>query len=358
MGLWEIVVTSIIVFQITCGRNCPTGCTCESDGFNISVKCMNEPYYVTNIPKMPQNTAYLKILQCNIQFLTDNIFYYNGGENLYEIDFNENRLQLIFRNAFNNLKKLVKLNIAHSFLHSLIGTEFSHLSNLKSLRIPTSQLQEIPLQSICKMKHIQIMILSMNEIKRLELDECFQQFEDFYHLDVSGNPLHNLLHTAFLPLEDIRLSYLMLDDCKLQDLEDNIFIYVKHLRVLSLRNNKLERLPQLPAGLHTLQVSGNNLKVIYDEVYGKLNYLQFLKIDKISIRRAYFGDHFKNVSRLTLLTLQHNALNKLFKSDFLNLEFTNITTLKMDYCHLTSIEAGTFQKLHHLKYLSFTLIKF
>ncbi len=352
MEFWQIVVTSVVVFQITSAWKCSTGCFCDSIEFGISLKCISEPYYVTNIPKMPQNTTYLEIRLCHIQSLTDNVFYINGGENLYQIEFNENRLQSISQNAFNGLKELRNLNIADSFLHSLIGTEFSHLYNIKILTIPKSNLQEIPLQSLCHMKHIQTIILSKNEIQQLKLDECFEQFEAFYHLDVSNNPLHNLLHTAFLPLKDIRLRDLILNDCKLQDLEDNIFVYVKHLRVLNLINNKLKRLPKLPAGLHTLQVSGNNLKVIDDKVYGKLHFLTDLNMNEINISSAKFGDNFKNASKLSSITLQHNKLNQLFKTDFINLEFAHIETLSIDECQLKSIEAGTFQKLHHLKYLS------
>ena len=352
MECLKIIIAIIIVYRITYAVKCPTGCQCNSNEFSISVSCFREPYYVTDIPIMPQNTTYLEIKECDVPKLTDDIFHRNGGEDLYQIELNDNGLQFISQNAFRSLKKLLTLNIAYSSLQSLTGSEFSHLFNLLSLNIVKSHLQEIPQQSMCNTKHVKKVYLSNNEIKHLAFDQCFQFLKDLDHLDVSNNPLGNILHIAFFPMRDVGLSELILDDCNLQDLEDNLFMYLTHLKTLSLRNNKLEKLPRLPSGLSTLQVSGNKLKVIDGEVYGKLHFLKSLQIDHIGITSAKFGNGFKNVFKLTSLTMRHNVLKQLLKVDFINLGFTQIETLMIDYCHIKIIEAGTFVKFQYMKYLS------
>ncbi len=276
----------------------------------------------------------------------------NGGKNLYIIDLSENGLKTIAQKAFSGLTKLGHLRLSGSFLHSMIGSEFSPLLNLKTLTISMSHLQKIPEQSLCKIKHIEKVVLTNNEIKQMKLDQCFQALEEFYHLVLSNNPLYNIKHTHFISLRNKSLSNLELDDCNLRELEDNVFMFLSKLKVLSLRNNKLEKLPRLPQGLKNLFVTGNRLKVIDDQVYGKLLFLQYLKLDHIGITHAHFGEGFKNISKLILLTLQRNVLKKLLKSDFVNLEFTHIENLLLDECHVRSIEAGTFQKLPHLRFLS------
>ncbi len=352
MDLWNILVSMTIIIQITCAVKCPTGCSCHSLEFQVSVSCAKEPYYVTTIPQMPQNTTKLQIDRCDIPEITDMIFYLNGGQFLNHINLAGSRLQFISQNAFGNLEELELVNLDYNFLGSLIGTEFSPLSNLQSLGIRHSHLQEIPQQSMCNMQHIQRVFLMKNEIKRLKLDPCFQHLFELRHLDMSGNPLHKILHTDFLPLKDIALSGLVLDDCKLEALENNVFIYLIKLRVLSLQKNKLERLPRLPAGLHALYISGNNLKLIDDHVYGNLIFLHVLQIDNIGVTHAHFGAGFKNLLQLHFLSLKKNVLNQLLKSDFVNLEVAQIQTLIIDQCKVQSIEAGTFQKLYHLQYLS------
>ena len=352
MDLWDILFTVTVLYKISCAVKCPTGCSCDSMEFNVMVTCSKEPYYVTNIPQMPQNTTKLEIDHCDIPKITDMIFYLKGGQFLTDIKLADSRLRFISQNAFGNLEKLEFIKLDYNFLGSLTGTELGPLSNLQSLGIRRSRLQQIPQQSMCEMKHIQRVFLMKNDIKQLKLDQCFQQLFELYHLDLSENPLHKIFHEDFLPLKDIALSDLLLDNCKVQTLEKNVFMYLIKLRVLSLQNNKLERLPWLPRGLHSLYVSGNKLKVIDDHVYGKLIFLHELHIDNIGVIHAHFGEGFKNASQLHFLSLGKNVLNQLLKSDFVNLEFGQIQKLMIDECKVQSIEAGTFQKLHHLQYLS------
>ncbi len=217
MECFKITVVIIIVYRFTSAAKCPTGCRCNSNEFGISVSCFREPYYVTDIPMMPQNTTYLEIKECDVPKLTDDIFYRNGGEDLHQIELHDTGLQFISQNAFRSLTNLQIWNIAYSSLQSVIGSEFSHLFNLQSLNIVKSHLQKIPQQSMCNMKHLKMVFLSKNEIKHLEFDQCSQYLKDLYHLDVSNNQLGSILHTAFFPLRDVGLSELILDDCK--DLE-------------------------------------------------------------------------------------------------------------------------------------------
>lgn len=248
---------------------------------------------LTMIKSDIQNFADLKVLNLqynNVQNLPDEIGQLSC---LNELILNNNQLNSI-NPAIYSLPHLYKLNLSHNRIDS-ISKDVGNLTSLSVLNISNNQIESLP-ENIGYMKalthidasnnlisYVPSEINMLSNLKILDLNhnklssECLPLFIDMRHLtelNLSYNQLTKLPNCT----DCKNLTHLILGFNKIDDMENEYFLTLPKLSLLSLKNNKIAELcPNLGdlTNLAILDLSDNELTDVPTEL-ATLFYLKTL----------------------------------------------------------------------------------
>lgn len=181
---------------------------------------------------------------------------------LERMDLSENVLTYLDPETFRNVKKLKYLNLAYNKFTHFVDMQLHHLAVLEEL------------------------ILDGNNI---------------------GQSLSNtsLFHRHGLAINE-GIKRLSMAAINLTDIHDNLLTNAYDLRYLSLSNNNIAAIPELPFTLEYLDASANPIRAIYFEDFSNLLALKELRLNNIQIKQV-FDFVFEPLKALRVLELERNA---------------------------------------------------
>ena len=220
-------------------------------------------------------------------------------------------LTYLSRETFKYVPRVLLLDLGKNKLSLLEPNPFSTLPNLTYVNLRWNKLHSLPNVALSKMKFIEILDLEHNRITSNTLGGEFKSLKYLRKLSLQGNPLVTLTNESFSTLKGIMLfQILLLDSCKLQEIESDTFLPLASLTQLKLSSNPL------------------NANILEKALYG----LRF-------------------TTNLTKLELDATHLTNLNNKTFQYLVNSSLEFLSLKGCSIIVIKGGTFQYLPKLRTL-------
>ncbi|CAC5380972.1 unnamed protein product [Mytilus coruscus] len=246
-------------------------CTCRQNQVTLlfSVDCSG--LKIREIPKLPNN--------------------------IEELSFKENRIQVIPDQAFSDMTKLLKLDLSNNAINVFRNLSFIGLTNLRSLNLQNNKLDATmanlnihglkPLENLIHLniKHnlfenFQPNLTLMVSLRSLEMDfisndtgiisESFYSMKRLRELELSGLTgncsVRSLTNESFKYIPQI--ENLNLSGCRIKHINKGTFQQLKNISVLDISNNTCLKFGVLE-------------NVTYDLQFSEIKVLKFNKIHKV-----------------------------------------------------------------------------
>ncbi|XP_030570181.1 insulin-like growth factor-binding protein complex acid labile subunit [Drosophila novamexicana] len=260
------------------------------------------------LPQLQQ----LNISGCALEQLLDTHFAANARLQL--LDASHNQLTTLTKHLFGKLRTLIYANFTHN---SLTHFELPHMPMLQQLQLD----------------HNQLINFSLGACPHLE------------QLSLNGNQLDQLNATSFRELPG--LVDLQLGENTLKTIDKDTFQPLRQLRSLNLSHNELDALrPQVfgsamgqLVALQQLDLSGNNIRLLFDNQFRMLGKLQLLNISHNSIS-SLSAAHFAGLQTLRKLYLQSNDILEIKPDTFAGLD--DLDTLDLSHNNLEYLDEKAF----------------
>ena len=307
---------------------------------------------------------------------------------------------------FNDLPKLVVLDLSQNVLTSLPSNIFASLTHLTVLSVDSNKLTAISGELLRPLRHLGRLDIGYNSRLNVTLGEEFLNMTRLHHLTLSGIALKSINNYTFRHLRHSPLGQIDMSTCSLRTISKGAFRPLRNLTVLHLDFNPLNgsalhdafyglqgsplrelRLssvnlhdfsPTLFDGLNdsditTLIMTGSNIQYIKRGVFRNLQKVTYLHLSGNAIRTIEdhsFNDlamlshlNFDNNNidimpsakqlgispELSWLSIKRNSIKQIDRESLLG--YNNLTTLYLTGNHIHTITASAFAPTRRLKTL-------
>ncbi|XP_038112146.1 protein artichoke [Culex quinquefasciatus] len=219
---------------------------------------------------------------------------------LQYMDLSSNELTTLDHGSLRNLPELQELVLADNRLTDLKDRVFEDLPNLQAVHLQQNNLQLISPHTFYRSPSIVYLNLSANQFRSLD-SVGLRSVRNLEVLDLSGNFIRRITPNPLRGLD--WLVELKLDDNKICGIQGEPFATMPRLRVLSIRNNRMSRVPELifrnlRSNIAILDVDGNPLDCNCDMLW----YLAWLQ----ETRNLYPGPRCRDGKMLMDMRLSRN----------------------------------------------------
>ncbi|XP_027039274.1 lutropin-choriogonadotropic hormone receptor-like [Pocillopora damicornis] len=169
-------------------------------------------------------------------------------------------------------------------------------------------------------------------------------------LDMSDNMISELTNFTFSRFPN--LTKLTLNGNKLYHVQPNAFEGLKHLRILSLKDNDLKTCPEFGVhlkSLNELYLTGNKMNTIKAGVFKEVPNIEHLWLDNNNLTEVP-AEALKSLKELKYLSLESNKIRIIRNSSFQSQ--SKLESLICFNNEIIEIEDDGFKGLDSLKYLS------
>ncbi|CAG0886331.1 unnamed protein product [Darwinula stevensoni] len=275
---------------------------------------------------------------------------FEDSKNLRRIYAVNNSLGVLAPGLFSGLKELVVLNFSWNDLTSEWFREdtFQDLNRLIVLDLSHNRLTELTPSMFKNLYALQILRLSHNEISIIG-QETFGSLSNLHTLVLSHNKLHELNSQHLNGLQV--LSVLDLDHNQLKNVHEKALESCKNLQKLSLNSNKLREVPKALAPLQflrTVDLGENEVQNLEDAPWTKMTQLFGLRLINNKIGNIT-KETFSSLPALKILNLAHNEIESVAQNAFEKNK--NLHAVRLDANHLKDIN-GLFSNLPSLIWLN------
>ncbi|CAG2223766.1 unnamed protein product [Mytilus edulis] len=200
-----------------------------------------------------------------------------------ELSYNENKIQVIHDQAFSNLTNLLKLDISSNEIYELRNLSFIGLTNLRSLNLQNNRLDDCmsmnihvlePLENLISLNikqnlfgNFQPNLTLLVSLRSLGMDfnsndtgkisESFYSMKRLRRLDLSG--LTGICSVRSLNNESFKyipqIQNLSLSGCRIKHINKGTFQQLKNISILDISNNTCLKFEVLENVTHDLQFS-------------------------------------------------------------------------------------------------------
>ena len=269
------------------------------------------------------------------------------------LDLRHTEIHALRAHDFNGLSSLRRLSLGANRMTTLPEEIFSGLSSLERLEMPGNALSTLPERVFSKLSSLTWLDLGGNALTALP-EGIFSGLGSLETLWLNGNSLIEVPEAVFRDLS--RLTDLNLGSNSLTALPKGVFDGLSALQALKLHENSLMELPGelflklsdtepsppidtplQPAGLESLWLQGNRLRVLPRQVFLGLGNLRTLLLDRNSLIAVPEGA-FGGLSRLQSLRLNHNSITSLPPGIFQGL--SSLEELRLDGNRLEALPPG------------------
>ena len=278
-------------------------CRCEWNGFahNISmVQAMCYRKRLTMIPAgLPSNLRTLWAHENKISVLQRSSF--EQLKFLEKLKLSQNEITRIDNGTFVNLENLLDLNLNHNNVSNLFDETFRGLKRLQFLRLKYNKLTLLRRRTFRFLSSLLQLSVDENNIVIIE-EGAFEGLDFLTKLNISrnelkfldGGTLGSLAHLKFLNLSMNNISII----------EKNAFSCVPLLESVHLNQNKLHSVPRLQhmQFLKSIDLSKNFMKKVESNSFRGLKMLSSIKLNcnNISNIQSNPFDDLKNIKELFL----------------------------------------------------------
>ncbi|KFB50003.1 hypothetical protein ZHAS_00018044 [Anopheles sinensis] len=188
---------------------------------------------------------------------------------LQYLDLSSNELTLLEHGSLRNLPELQELVLADNKLTELKDRVFEDLPNLQAVHLQQNNLRYISPYSFYRSPSIVYLNLSANQFRSLD-SVGLRSVRNLEVLDLTGNSIRKITPNPLRGLD--WLVELKLDHNKICGIQGEPFASMPRLRVLSMRNNHMSRVPEpifrsLRSNIAILDVDGNPLECSCDMLW-------------------------------------------------------------------------------------------
>lgn len=243
------------------------------------------------------------------------------------LDLSKNRIFALQKAVFSPLRHAVIINLSQNKINQIYRNAFNGLQeNLKLLNLSYNLLGEVFSHTFTNLTKLRVLDLSNNHLGVLGY-ESFSGLTNLRYLSLSGNSLRNLGLPASLP----DLEYLLLNDNRIQTIH-NVMKLGPNITHMDIMANQLTNMEDVYSIL-------SDFKSINNLFYGG-NTIHFCKLNQeYSVCPN---------NSLVVLDLHDSSLEMLWKQgDCLNLfdDLRNLLALNLSLNSLTSLPQGIFSGL-------------
>ena len=279
-----------------------------------------------------------------------------SGNQLNNVDLSGNQLSDV-DGAFDGLRRLTRLDLRRNRLTTVTSKTLSGLSGLRYLRLDDNRISSVADRAFATLDRLMYLVLRGNRLSTVSRFHFSSEFLSYVDLSdcgleqfPSGLPgsvqylqlRHNRLRTmSRRDLVDVaaELNILVLDENRLEHIDDDAFETTANLQQLWLNGNRLRAIPRsLPASLRrlfvdsnrlqsltaadfppplsgawqldTLSAMSNNISLVSGDALTSLSQLSSVDLAANRIRKLH-ADTFAGNGRLRTLTLSKNPLEEL-----------------------------------------------
>ncbi|XP_034108551.1 leucine-rich repeat and immunoglobulin-like domain-containing nogo receptor-interacting protein 3 [Drosophila albomicans] len=197
------------------------------------------------------------------------------------------------------------LNLMHNNISSIAANNFGSLTSLRELYLSWNSIQQLDAQAFQSLPHLTVLSLEHNNLHTLP-SQIFSPLLVLATLELSWNRQLNQsigqdVYTTFGINQ--KLQKLQLDACNLQELQ---LPRTAPLIELSLRRNQFERVPsQLPASLHSLDISENRLQHLQPEDTRHLSQIRQLFVEDMPQLRSIDAHSLASLHAVESMSFQN-----------------------------------------------------
>nr|CAI5868749.1 unnamed protein product [Callosobruchus analis] len=231
------------------------------------------------------------------------------------LDLSFNNIQLLDHNKHNlSSQDLHVLELDYNQISKIDVAFFSRVSNLEVLDLSHNAIEALDPETFQNCKMLQQLDLSFNKMKHLPQD-IFKHLVSIRALDLSYNLLGSFLESTSLVTNlslSSHITELQLNGMNITSFPNDFFHRFEQLRYLSLTDNYLHLVPDLPRALEYLDLSGNKLASI------SARYLNYPTLKVLRLNRM---ESLRDIHKYAFIQLV--ALEKLYITDCPNLKQFN-----------------------------------
>lgn len=325
-------------------------------GPNTNQNCSN--LELTRVPCFPCESQTIDLSTNSIDRLHDDTFrfleqcFQKGSGPLEELDLSDNVLMEVERDCFEPLLRLQRLFLSHNKLDTLLAHVFPPHYGLKELRLDDNLLTQVP--PLHRTHDLQSLSLRGNMIQELS-NEVFASAFRLQYLDLSLNKIESISKYTFSNLT--QLQKLDLDGNMIATLPDYTFYFLPSMTALTMVDHPLTHIrteafnfsSSDPSSLTELNLSDGDISMIEDDSFMALQLLEILSLannELIVLRRRMFT----NLIRINNLDLSHNKLDDILPSVFMFIG--TLESLYLGSNRLTQISPEAFKGIEDLHNLS------
>lgn len=255
------------------------------------------------------------------------------GGDLTTLDLSHNAITVIDDNNFWKVKSLTELNLSWNKIELLSINAFGYLGDLLKLDLSRNLLRKITTNVFSTLPSMTHLILSRNQL----LNETFSANDVDLYISLGVSPKLNILEVEDANLESIDL---------LQGVG---------LKVVKLKCNKFEVIPNIPRGIESLDLSENPLRTLEAKGVPHLKYLQEFYLNDMPRLSSIQAYAFFGLPKLKIVSLEGSWKLTYFSgeafgdSDVLNETVTNLEVLNLRGTSLKYIDETLVNALDKIK---------
>lgn len=265
-----------------------------------------------------------------------------------ELDLSKNYIENIGFNAFQDIEKLVTLDLSTNNI-ALFEVNADHLANIKRLNLSDNDLTYLLFETFSNMTQLENLDVSHNDLSHID-DNIFQnnhnlKFVNFtfnkikevrylkltFHPGVGNLDFSNNELSRMVVGHELRLARLFLQSNKITDLSLIDLSRQTGLQFLQVSHNYIQHLNEssvkLPQSLVYLDLSFNDINSISPSAFASLNNLVSLSLGNNRLQSLEFGT-FQGLNSLRNLDLSYNIFKKFNSKVLIDLKMLQILYLK------------------------------
>ncbi|CAL8082884.1 unnamed protein product [Orchesella dallaii] len=254
------------------------------------------------------------------------------------LDLNKTTIQTVPKLAFRNVS-IKTIRLYENSIEFIHPWAFHDVENLTSLQIVGNQIEYLAFEIYVGLNEALMLDLQDNRISfeiyqncpRRPVEDIMPVLPKLSSMILTRNPLKIIPEQMFAGLRHSPIRVLYLDNCNIQDIHPDAFVFLTRLATLNLSEN--------PALMPTLAVALKNVSLTLERIYLAKNGLQTFPVDALS--------RFAN--KLKVLDLSENYFESISK-DVMS-QYPNLEELYLEDCNILTIENDAFENLLNLNVL-------
>ena len=277
---------------------------------------------------------------------------------LTQLDIAGNKLKVISATLLRPMRSLLRLNIGHNtHLNITFGEEFLNMTRLRQIVLNGIKLTSLNNDTFRQLRNSPLVEVDMSSCALRTISRgAFLPLRSLSILSLDYNPLNaSVLHDAFYGLQSTPLHELRISSTNVRVLSPTLFEGLKdnNIKIAAFRNSQISAIKR--GSLHNLRtisqldLSANKITTMDDHSFEDLVMLSRLVLDKNSIVEMPSAKRLGISPGLTTLSLTRNSIQAINQESLLG--YDNLTSLVLGGNNIRTISYTAFDPTPRLEVL-------